>query len=536
MTSRRAPLLHESTPRHPAGASDVGAVGARERFDVTLVLRRDPGAALSPAASVHARHGATDADLAATLAFAARHDLRVVRRSAARREVVVSGTARALQRAFDVELRRFDHPRGAYHGHDGPIHVPAPLVEVVRSVLGLDRIPLFHRPTPRAHREAQALHSVRAVARAYGVPRGTGLGHRIALLEFGGGYRVQDLDAFFSMEGVARPLVRALRVLGARNAPAPMHAMRHLGRSAPDDQVMCTVETTMDIEVAGAIAPGAAIDVLFAPNDARGYHAAILQALGLGHGAGRQPAAQCIAISWGMSEAEWSPHAMQAIEDALQRAFDMGVAVCCASGDHGSRATDRPARLARVSFPASSPHVLACGGTSLRLTGDGRVRSESAWNSVGLASGGGMSGVFARPAWQRGVDLRDEGDGAWVSPVRDRPFDGRCVPDVSANADPRTGFAVIVGGQTVAGCGTSAAAPFWAGLLAVLGERLGRPVGPIAPLLYRTEFRHALRGLTGGDNKVPGPAVRYFRAHAGWDACTGLGAPRADRLLDALQG
>lgn len=172
-----------------------------------------------------------------------------------------------------------------------------------------------------------------------------------------------------------------------------------------------------------------------------------------------------------------------------------------------------------MDFPASSPYVLATGGTSLRADpATGVVQSETVWNDSQGSTGGGVSDVFPRPAWQAHVDV---------------PHAGRGVPDVSAVADPATGYQVLVDNQPAVIGGTSAVAPLWAALVARLAESLGRPLGLLQPLVYpRTPGSTAypgFRDITIGNNGA-------YKAGKGWDAATGLGVPDGTELLAHLRG
>jgi kumamolisin len=195
------------------------------------------------------------------------------------------------------------------------------------------------------------------------------------------------------------------------------------------------------------------------------------------------------------------------------------VTICCAAGDGG--ASDGAGdHLAHVDFPASSPHALACGGTQL-VGANGTVSSETVWNDQnGSATGGGVSDVFPLPTWQQAAKI----------PTSINPGGrvGRGVPDVAANADPQTGYDVLVDGQASTIGGTSAVAPLWAGLVALLNQQLGKPIGWLNPVLYQqvdhaATFRDIVTG--GNDGYSAGP---------GWDACTGWGAVNGAALLEAL--
>jgi kumamolisin len=196
--------------------------------------------------------------------------------------------------------------------------------------------------------------------------------------------------------------------------------------------------------------------------------------------------------------------------------------VTAAAGDGGSAdgATDG---TAHTDFPASSPHVLACGGTSLTADAStGAVRAETVWNSGsgGGATGGGVSTAFDLPSWQQQVGV----------PAGPNGGAGRGVPDVAADADPATGYRVRVDGKDMVIGGTSAVAPLWAALLARLAQRAGHGFGLVQPTLYGTTAAGAVapgfRDVTTGGNGA-------YEAGPGWDACTGLGVPTA-ALADVL--
>jgi kumamolisin len=179
-----------------------------------------------------------------------------------------------------------------------------------------------------------------------------------------------------------------------------------------------------------------------------------------------------------------------------------------------------------VDYPAASPYVLACGGTSLDADpATGAVRRETVWNN-GLgqgATGGGVSSAAALPIWQQQVGV----------PTRaGTTSSGRGVPDVAGNADPRTGYRVLVDGKQLVIGGTSAVSPLWAALACRLAQALGRPLGLLQPAIYAAAASGTtppgFRDITAGDNGA-------YRAGSGWDACTGLGVPDGTALLAHLQ-
>ncbi len=213
---------------------------------------------------------------------------------------------------------------------------------------------------------------------------------------------------------------------------------------------------------------------------------------------------------------------MTAFDTMLQDAAALGVTVFCASGDNGS-GDGAGDGLAHTDFPASSPHVVACGGTRLSGGADG-ITAEVVWNqgSAGGATGGGISDTFDVPAWQAGAAVPPS-----ANPGGRR---GRGVPDVSGDADPQTGYRVRVDGQDTVVGGTSAVAPLWAGLTALLNQALGRQVGFLNPELYGAVLAGGgFRDIIDGDNGA-------YSAGPGWDPCTGLGSPRGGAILAALRG
>jgi len=495
------------------GARVLAPADPAERLEVSLIVRRGAGdefrARVAELASggvgrpclsreeFAQRHGADPADLAAVRAFAVSGGLTVVQEHAARRTVVLSGTVAQFNAAFQVQLQQMQHDSCSYRGRTGSIALPSALDGVVEAVLGLDS-----RPQASAHFRIRPAASAATsftppqVASLYGFPNGTGAGVCVALIELGGGFRPADLDTYFKSLGVASPAVTAVSVDHAQNAPSG-------DANGPDGEVM------LDIEVVGAIAPQAKIAVYFAPNTDAGFLDAITTAI---HDTTNKPSV--ISISWGGPESTWTAQAMTAMDEAFQAAATLGVTVCIASGDNGSSDGVNDG-ADHVDFPASSSFALACGGTSLKAS-TSAINSEIVWNdgANGGASGGGISGFFAKPTWQASLSAVDA-QGKSVALTQ------RGVPDVAGNADPQTGYEVRVDGTASVIGGTSAVAPLWAALIARVNQLSGKPAGFLNPQLYQNP--NALRDITSGNNGD-------FAAAAGWDACTGLGSPNGAAL------
>lgn len=487
--SERAPL---------PGARAIGPVDPNQSFEVSVVVRRRPGA----------EYGADPADLAQVEAFAREHDLAVVESSQPRRTVVLSGRAEDLMNAFSVQLARYEHAGGEYRGRTGAVHVPAELADVVEGVFGLD-----DRPQARPHfRLAQAAPNAAGrvsytppqVAQLYDFPKeADGSGQTIAIVELGGGYTASDLESYFQQLGIPMPALVSVSVDGGANQPTGEPG-------GPDGEVM------LDIEVAGTVAPKARIAVYFAPNTDRGFIDCVSSAI---HDAANKPSV--VSISWGGPEDFWTQQALAVFDSVLQEAAALGVTVCAASGDNGSSDGVGDGRQ-HVDFPASSPRALACGGTNLQGAG-GTIKAETVWNDGpgGGATGGGVSDRFPLPDYQAGAGVPKSANPGGHA--------GRGVPDVSGDADPASGYVVRVDGmETVIG-GTSAVAPLWAGLVALLNQKLGKPVGFLQPAIYPLGASGAFHDITSGSNGA-------YHAGPGWDPCTGLGSPDGSRLAEALAG
>jgi len=278
------------------------------------------------------------------------------------------------------------------------------------------------------------------------------------------------------------------------------------GLNSPSTANSADGEVMLDIEVAGTVAPGAKQVVYFAPNTDQGFLDAITTAV---HDTANNPSV--ISISWGSAEVNWTAQALNSFNEAFKSAAALGVTICVAAGDEGS-SDNVPDGKVHVDFPASSPYALACGGTRLVANGNA-VSNETVWHDNNTsATGGGVSEIFPLPDYQ-------QGKGVPVS--ASTKFAGRGVPDVAGDADPVTGYQVVVDGQALVIGGTSAVAPLMAGLIALLNQQSGTQAGFVNPKLYANPAQ-SCRDITTGDNITTSTNLGYAAA-IGWDACTGWG-------------
>ena len=501
------------------GAEVIGPVQEGEPIEVTVFTRRraplpytgDVPVRISRA-ELRQFYGSDPVDQKRTGYALSGFGLTVTRQEPGTRRMTVTGTAAAFRGAFGVELTlaRSPHPSGAgvavHRYRTGGLLIPAELDGVVEAVLGLDNRPQARCNALRADpAEVAQSYTPNQIADIYRFPAGAdGAGQHLAILNLGGGFALDDLHAYFGGLGLPTPEITAVDVDGADDRTQ---------ERAEDDH-----EVTPHIEIAGAAAPGAVQRVYTAPNSDRGFINALIEATQAA------PTPTAVSISWGQPEIAWTGQARTMMENALADAAALGVTICAATGNRGSSDGVDDGRP-HVDFPASSPHALACGGTSLRADPvSGVISSETVWNSERSgATGGGVSEVFPVPVWQSNVGVPPSYSGGT----------GRGIPDVAANADPATGYQVLTGGQANVVGGTSAVAPLWAALICRMAQATGQSLGMVQPRWYELvgagETAPGFQSIISGNNGA-------YAAGPGWDACTGLGTPNGDELLTVVFG
>jgi kumamolisin len=534
------PLSGSERSELPSATPSTAPLDNSQVITVTVLLRRRaevPTALIEGPETITTtelgeRYGADPADAQLVAEVLGEYGLTVTEYQLPSRRLKVSGTIAALESAFGTTLTSVTspHPDGSgdiqHRYRTGSLSVPARLSGIITAVLGLDdrpqARPQFRRPpalspavaasgttAPPQKRAAPAPTgaplTAPQVASFYQFPQAAdGTGQTVAIIELGGGYTASDLSTYFSGLGLAVPSVTAVGVDGGSNSP---------GQSAD-------AEVELDIEVIGSVANGAAIQVYFAANTDQGFIDAISDAVNA------TPTPIAVSISWGQSEDQWSAQSRTAMDQAFADAAALGVTVTVAAGDNGS--SDDPSEQTQVhcDFPASSPNALACGGTKLTgNTSSFTITSEVVWNELTSnegAGGGGVSDVFPLPSYQANAGVPTSAAGGGT---------GRGVPDVAGNADPVTGYLVVVDGQQEPIGGTSAVAPLWAGLIALLAQATGKKFGLLQPLLYAGVApgvaQPGFNDIVEGDNGA-------YKAGPGWDACTGLGSPNGTALLSIL--
>lgn len=329
--------------------------------------------------------------------------------------------------------------------------------------------------------------SVPNLCSAYKWPTRMPGGGIIAIVELGGGWVASDIDSFFQALGQPVPSITDVSVDGTQNAP---------GQSNAD------YEVALDIQVAGAsyyaaTGQAATIRMYWAQDIASAVQRAAADGCDV------------CTISWGADEANWGAAAGNQMESTAATAAAGGMVIFAAAGDNDS--SDGGPTPANVDLPASCPHVIGCGGTNKTSS------SETVWNddpgkTNGKGTGGGYSTLFPVQSFQIGAP---------AAPANTPYGKGRMVPDVTANADPNTGYEIFVQGSSTVVGGTSAVAPLYAGLFAAFGTKLGF----VTPTLWR--HQPAFVDITQGGNG-------FYNAEPGPDPCSGIGAPIGTRIAAAL--
>jgi subtilase family serine protease len=375
----------------------------------------------------------------------------------------------------------------------------------------------------------QTPYSLRA---AYGmqslIARGmTGKGQTVVdIVSYGSPTLQQDIDAFdrqFNLPPITLQIV------------APIGTVTF--NPANSDMLGWAEETTLDVEIIHAMAPGAGIAVLTSPVDETEGTVGLPQFLTLEQYAVNHKMGQIFSQSYVASEATLADKPGRDLVASYTTFYQQittkqGWTIVNGSGDHGATdysnvAATQFSTTPIVNFPADVPWVTAVGGTTLVHTSP--AVNETSWNG----SGGGVSKFFSQPDFQQGLP-----------PTMQTTLKAqRGVPDVAADANPSTAMAIYFNGQWQQIGGTSAATPTWAGIVAIADQMAGHALGFINPALYQiansAKAAQDFRDITSGDNSFSQNGsnavnVQGYSAAPGWDAVTGCGAPIADKLLPDL--
>ncbi|GCE25063.1 pseudomonapepsin [Dictyobacter alpinus] len=448
--------------------------------------------------------------------FLQSHHLAVTSISSNNLVIHTVGSVAAIESTFSIMLYDYIiNGRTAFAPSLNPA-VPNDLAPSLRNIAGLNNLSMYE-PRYRMLKEDAPPHPLpisytpNDIQVAYDVKPllntgANGAGQTIALFELDG-YNPADITTYLDLYKLGPKKFSDVLIDGTRNVP---------GSGA--------IETTLDMEMVSSMAPNALQKVYIGPNTTVGvndtYNAIVTD-----------NSAKVVSTSWGQCEQAAGEAEMGTLHDIFRQGAAQGQTFFAASGDDG--AYDCGDTSLSVDSPANQPSVVGVGGTTLLLNKDSTYGSESAWSTIVrtqlLGGGGGLSSYFSRPAYQNNLAI--------TSPQR-------MVPDVSANADPATGYSVYCSGGNTSICkgwitvgGTSASAPVWAGMAADINQYLTKQkkisLGNANSILYalsNTPQRYpAYHDVTTGTNA-------FYKATIGYDLATGLGTPDIWNIARNLSG
>ena len=449
--------------------------------------------------------GATDENLNKAVAWAAENDLTVVEAHHGQSVVKVEGTVESFNNIFKINLQDVTEEGRTYMIYDIEPTIPKNMRSIIENVPGFDQSFLATKHLIKADVVSNPDTAVTPVqmATAYNVPSGNGNGATIAIFELGLNYTVggdyregwyyPDVNASFNRIGVTPPTITTVSVTS--------------GGTVPYFHTNSSVESMLDIYCAGAVAPGAKLVYYISPNTGTqsindNINAAVNDTV-------NNPSV--ISISWGIGDGTQ-------FDGAFQAAIVKGITCFVSSGDSG-------ANNLNMQYSCCSQYMISAGGTTVVLNGSNQITSEVAWSG----SGGGSSASITLPSWQSGLTATTKTASTTGTPTA---ITKRSIPDISAPADPNTGFQFYAGGSSsIVGTlsqygGTSAAAPLLAGIWARLNQQLGQRI----PFNMTTWYSNAslFNDIVSGDNR-DGYTTGYITT-AGWDPVTGLGSPKVDQI------
>ena len=491
------------------------------------------------------RFGASEADVAALKAHLEANGLEVEDVPGGRTALVFSGRTADVERAFSTELHEVFVDGAVRVANVLPARLPLGLARRTAGLLSLNSFP---RRRPLARRSP-----------AY--TEGPG-GHSLAPADFATLYGIDALTAA-GINGAGRTIA----IIAQTNVTlADTRFFRqYFGLAAKDPQVVLNgddpgvtgdeIEADLDIQWAGAVAPGAQVLLVVSKETAVSYGVDLSALYAVSHNL-----ADVLNLSYGACEHDFGDSDTTFYTNIWAQAAAQGMTALVASGDSGAAGcegqTESTGSVASVNGLGSSPYATCVGGTRFLDTNPSAYWNgvndpatkksvkgpipEGVWNESGgssglAASGGGLSVLFARPPWQAVAGIP--------------PGAGRAVPDISVAGAGHTPYFIVMGGSgTSAGLtrvyGTSASAPAVAGIVALLSQRAGTRLGNLNPLLYalgQTQYGTSgaaatgagpFRDVTSGTNTVPG--VTGYDAGEGYDAATGLGSPDVTALANVL--
>ncbi len=442
--------------------------------------------------------GATSEVMEAVKGFYSKQNLKITSSNALARTITVKGNIASIDKAFQTSIGVYQCPNQfVFLAYQGLLKIPTELHGMIQNVTGITTLLKSEYRMPTSPEDETLLKAKSApkgftaqqLAKAYNYPENlTGKGQTIGIVELGGVYKKSDVQKYFKLMKLKVPKII------------------EVGTPIDDSNLLNNSEVTLDLQVAGTIAPAATLVIYYANTIAEAMALAIQDTK-------NKPTV--ISISWAGSEFNYNSAQIAQLNEVFYQAALLGITVLGASGDHGGKNSKQ---FPNVSIPSSSPLVIGCGGTTITLNDDDSIDTEVVWSQSNgtIGSGGGFSNLYPLPNYQH-------------SAVVSYPYktNSRGVPDMSANADAVNGYRVVFNGIEMAIGGTSASTPMIAGLFALFNESLGSQLGFVNPWLYQfigEGFRH----ITEGNNGV-------YQAAAPWSPTAGMGSPNGQKLLELFK-
>lgn len=450
---------------------------------------------LSPAAFT-SRFSPTEAQAQAVAQYLGGAGVRVTGISSNRLLIHTRASAAALERAFRVEIVDYSLKGRSFYASLTDPKLPSAIAGTVSAVIGLSNYnvmqPMFRLSPNRGKPGAGTVpagYSPQQITTAYDWPAVTntanGTGESIAIAT-AYTFKNSDVTGFWSYYGLPNHAVSIISVDGTSHRT--------------------NIETTIDIERSGAMAPGATILVY------EGANAQLATFTDVYNRIVTDDKASVMTTSWGTAESNMSTATLNTDDSIFKQASAEGISLFAAAGDNGS--SDGTSNNDEADYPSSDPYLVACGGTTLNLTGANAISSETAWSGAG----GAESHYFAEPAWQIGANVPQNGY--------------RNTSDLALDANPNTGYSVLSGGRWSVYGGTSFVAPQMAALFAVRNGRTGTRLGQATSAIYNdangSTYAQDFHDITSGSNGA-------FPAGPYWDHPTGWGSIDASNLILHIQ-
>jgi len=434
-----------------------------------------------------------------------------------------TGTVAQAQQTFHTHINTYQLGSRTFYANATSPTVPTSISQLITSISGLDNSvqyhPLNRRGQTYRHYTAQQQRLTRLAGPVggYGPKELTGaydaaplqsagiLGDNqtIALFELDG-YQQSDVAQYLQNYNLGSPSINNVLVDGFDGSA---------GQGA--------IEVELDMEVVAAMAPRASQIIYEGPNTTQGLNDTYNKIV-------TDNKAQIVSTSWGLCETNTGNAELQTLDTIYKQGAAQGISIFAASGDSG--AYDCGDTNLAVDSPSGDPFITGVGGTNLQLNA-GAYGSESIWSNPnntqrgpkGAGGGGGLSNTFKQPTWQTGPGVHNQFSNGF-----------REVPDISADADPATGYAMYCT-VTNAGCpgsgwitvgGTSASAPLWAGSMTLVNQYMQaqgkKRIGFANPALYG--LFNAQQPFPAYHDVIAGNNL-FYPATSNYDLASGIGSP-----------